>query len=234
MESYGEKQNGSEYDGNGVKGINAQNNSAGENDSMKEENAGKPEESKEEEEKEEAQNKGPTKQANITDVIDFFTSNPNPDDSILHNFTEANGFETHQFETITYRLATIAAEFLRGGKMNKSGLDVSQVDPEQLSMGIEIEQEHTPNLAVAKKIALDHLSEMPDYYTRMKQMEDQYKSESGAAAVPKQEGDNGDGNGEGEGYPDKPEGDKVEPQYGGYDTVQEPYTYIPWDQRAPH
>jgi len=42
---------------------------------------------------------------------------------------------------------------------------------QQLSKGIKIEQEHTSNPAIAKEIALDHLSEMPDYYDRLDDME---------------------------------------------------------------
>ena len=44
-------------------------------------------------------------------------------------------------------------------------------DQDQLAMGIEIEKEHTDNEDIAKAIAKDHLSEMPDYYTKLKQME---------------------------------------------------------------
>jgi hypothetical protein len=42
----------------------------------------------------------------------------------------------------------------------------------QLEMGIKIEQEHTTNSNVAREIALDHLTELPDYYTRLKKMEE--------------------------------------------------------------
>jgi hypothetical protein len=45
------------------------------------------------------------------------------------------------------------------------------VDPEQLKMGIEVEKEHTTNSEVARLIALAHLDELPDYYTRLKKME---------------------------------------------------------------
>jgi Protein of unknown function (DUF5661) len=41
----------------------------------------------------------------------------------------------------------------------------------QLKIGIEIEKEHTSNLDVARKIALDHLFEDPKYYTKLKKME---------------------------------------------------------------
>ena len=47
----------------------------------------------------------------------------------------------------------------------------------QLKMGIKIELEHTTNKKVAEKIAKDHLDEFPDYYTRLKKMENLAKKE---------------------------------------------------------
>lgn len=53
------------------------------------------------------------------------------------------------------------------------------IDPKQLAMGIEVEKEHTSNPSVARTIALAHLTEMGDYYTHLKDMEDKYsKGES--------------------------------------------------------
>jgi len=47
---------------------------------------------------------------------------------------------------------------------------IDQIENE-LSMGIDVEKEHTSDESVAKEIALDHLKELPDYYTRLKKME---------------------------------------------------------------
>lgn len=41
----------------------------------------------------------------------------------------------------------------------------------QLEMGISVEKEHTKIDSVARKIALQHLDEFPDYYTRLKKAE---------------------------------------------------------------
>jgi len=41
----------------------------------------------------------------------------------------------------------------------------------QLSKGIKVELEHTPDIAVAREIALDHLNEFPDYYDRLEKVE---------------------------------------------------------------
>jgi len=44
-------------------------------------------------------------------------------------------------------------------------------DPKQLEMGVKVEMEHTKNKEVALCIALDHIIEFPDYYTRLHKME---------------------------------------------------------------
>jgi hypothetical protein len=41
----------------------------------------------------------------------------------------------------------------------------------QLRKGIKVEQEHTGDVALAREIALDHLNEFPDYYTRLDKAE---------------------------------------------------------------
>ena len=52
----------------------------------------------------------------------------------------------------------------------KHRMDVSFIQ-KQLDMGEPIEHEHTKNHTLAKEIALQHLDEIPDYYTRLKKME---------------------------------------------------------------
>lgn len=42
----------------------------------------------------------------------------------------------------------------------------------QLKKGIDVEKEHTGDIALAREIALDHLSEFPDYYDRLKNAEE--------------------------------------------------------------
>ena len=50
----------------------------------------------------------------------------------------------------------------------KAKLHPNQIHPGELRMGIRVELEHTDDLNVAKKIALDHLAENPYYYTALK------------------------------------------------------------------
>ena len=43
----------------------------------------------------------------------------------------------------------------------------NQVDPNQLSIGVQVEMEHTNDPDVAKEIAMDHLTEDPQYYSKL-------------------------------------------------------------------
>lgn len=56
-------------------------------------------------------------------------------------------------------------QHLTGGKGDN--LSDYDVDEDQLLIGIAVEMEHTNNKDVAKEIALDHLSEIDDYYTKL-------------------------------------------------------------------
>ena len=58
----------------------------------------------------------------------------------------------------------------------KHRLDVSFIQ-KQLDMGEPIEHEHTKDHELAMDIALQHLDEIPDYYTRLKKMETSAKKE---------------------------------------------------------
>lgn len=47
---------------------------------------------------------------------------------------------------------------------------------EQIRKGIKIEYEHTDSRVEAERIAMDHLTEIPDYYDRLSKMEEEAKS----------------------------------------------------------
>lgn len=56
----------------------------------------------------------------------------------------------------------------------------------QLRAGIKVEKEHTTDVDIAKEIALDHLNEKPDYYERLKQVEEaSYRGNIGMMEVAK-------------------------------------------------
>lgn len=58
----------------------------------------------------------------------------------------------------------------------KHGVSLEQLQ-KQLEMGLKVETEHTEDMDVAKKIALDHLNEDPDYYTKLAKMEGKNENE---------------------------------------------------------
>ncbi|NIT79606.1 MAG: hypothetical protein GWN58_33150 [Anaerolineae bacterium] len=47
---------------------------------------------------------------------------------------------------------------------------------EQLDMGQKVEMEHTTDPEVAREIARDHLTEDPEYYTKLKTIEPEHGS----------------------------------------------------------
>jgi len=65
--------------------------------------------------------------------------------------------------------------FVKKGKAFDKGITEKDVDAKELEMGIKVEYEHTDNAEIAKRIALDHLVELPDYYTRLARMEEEGK-----------------------------------------------------------
>ena len=57
---------------------------------------------------------------------------------------------------VTHGMATTVGE---GG--------IRRYDPEEIGSGVEREMEHTQNPAEALKIAMDHLNERSDYYSKL-------------------------------------------------------------------
>ena len=74
---------------------------------------------------------------------------------------------------------------IKGGKADKLSIediakkhDVSVESIKgQIDMGKKIEMEHVDDIKLAEEISMDHLEEIPDYYTRLKKMEKEAKKE---------------------------------------------------------
>lgn len=64
---------------------------------------------------------------------------------------------------------------LRGGYGD--GVDLTKFELKQLLMGIKVEMEHTSDKMTALEITTDHLQEIPDYYTRLHELEEAYEKE---------------------------------------------------------
>lgn len=54
---------------------------------------------------------------------------------------------------------------LKGGAGDNTPSD--KINPNQLSLGVQIEMEHSNDPEIAKEIAMDHLTEDPEYYTKL-------------------------------------------------------------------
>lgn len=71
------------------------------------------------------------------------------------------------------------------------GVDWARIELEEFRQGMEVELEHGrrdpatdvtgDDLLLTGKIALAHLNEFPDYYTRLERMEEEAKREHGSA-----------------------------------------------------
>ncbi len=74
---------------------------------------------------------------------------------------------------------------IKGGKTDKlsikdvadkHNISLKKIEIE-LEIGIKIEMEHTDSEVIAREIALDHLFEFPDYYSRLTKMEKRAEKE---------------------------------------------------------
>jgi hypothetical protein len=100
-------------------------------------------------------------------IIKWFIENPYPDDNLIHGLAEKLGMDPEGFEKEVY---AVLSSFISEGY--SKGKDVKH-DTNELKMGIEVEYEHSTNQLISRKIAMDHLVEIPDYYTRLKRMEEE-------------------------------------------------------------
>ena len=64
-----------------------------------------------------------------------------------------------------YPMRDIRAHGLSKGKR------ISDFNPDDLDRGIQVEYEHTNRRPLARKIAMDHLTEDPRYYEKLERME---------------------------------------------------------------
>jgi len=95
---------------------------------------------------------------------------------------------------VTERKSFTRAEAQRYGSEIGIDWETAPFDLEQLRMGMDVELEHglhdsATNVSgddphVTAKIALAHLNEFPDYYTRLEKMEEEAKRDWAGAARP--------------------------------------------------
>lgn len=72
-------------------------------------------------------------------------------------------------------------DILKGGLADKLSLeDIAKMHDvtldklkTELELGLKVEAEHTSDKKLAREIALDHLTEMPNYYSKLAKMENE-------------------------------------------------------------
>lgn len=111
-------------------------------------------------------------------IINFFRNNSYPVNDDVIEFMKDLNLDENEFKKLIYDLLS---DYVRMGNIKNK--EDSEFNQDQLSMGIDVEMEHTPedNLFyrfIAKSITKDHLSEdglEDDYYTGLKEMEKKFK-----------------------------------------------------------
>lgn len=83
-----------------------------------------------------------------------------------------------EYSSMIIDLYKTSKEYLEGGLAEKMDVNPEDVDKKELEMGKEVEKEHTNNMKMRTQISLDHLSEIPGYYTRLKKMEEEAKADN--------------------------------------------------------
>lgn len=116
------------------------------------------------------------KEENKEELLDFFMQNSEPKDSAVHDLADKLNMKPDDLEHEVYSILTA---FTAGGFAKEKGFTEKDADPKELKMGIEVEYEHLNKkskyaTALAKRIAIDHLAEMPDYYTKLAVMEGEH------------------------------------------------------------
>lgn len=107
-------------------------------------------------------------------ILEFFKDKPDVTDEDIRDFAKKQGYSE---EEIKNKIYSVLSDFLSAGRATEKNIDKSDVDKRELNTGINVEKEHTVDKAISGKIALDHLAEIPDYYNRLKDMEEQADKE---------------------------------------------------------
>ena len=104
-----------------------------------------------------------SKAEQLDEVLLFFRENPSAPRADFLALDKALGITREDLENLEFELCKSLCSKI--GKNVNHGDET--VDEAQLEKGIEHEMEHTNDEYIARLIALDHLSEMPDYYTKL-------------------------------------------------------------------
>lgn len=108
-----------------------------------------------------------SKPEQLDEVLLFFRENPSSSRQDLLALDKALGVSKEEIENLEFDLCKALCS--RIGKHVSHG--VEKVDAAELEKGIQHEAEHTNDQYLARLIALDHLYELPDYYSRLSKID---------------------------------------------------------------
>ena len=98
-------------------------------------------------------------------IIGHIKEYPEIDAHELKEFCQEHEITIGDFSGAMYKL--LSSFFVAGESSRFPG----RYSRAEMVMGIPVEMEHTTCRLIAEKIAMDHLAEIPDYYTRLAAME---------------------------------------------------------------
>ena len=116
------------------------------------------------------------------EIEKFLKKNPKPKDKEIHDLADKLGINPHKFEEHVYMILgglLKKEDKIPGGRADKltskdiadkHKVSVEKIE-KQIAIGVKVEMEHVDSKDLAREISLDHLEEMPDYYTRLAKME---------------------------------------------------------------
>lgn len=105
-------------------------------------------------------------------ILELFKNKENISNKDIINWAKKEGYSELEVEDT---VCEILSDFLSVGKAKEEDIRKKDVNKKELEDGKKVEMEHVEDDQLAEKIALDHLAEIPDYYNRLKKMEEQAK-----------------------------------------------------------
>jgi hypothetical protein len=106
-------------------------------------------------------------------ILELFKNKENISNEDIINWAKKEGYSELEVENT---VCEILSNFLSVGKAKEEDIRKKDVSKKELKDGKKVEMEHVKDEQLAEKIALDHLAEIPDYYNRLKKMEEQAKN----------------------------------------------------------
>lgn len=108
-----------------------------------------------------------SKAEQLDEVLLFFRENPSASRQDLLALDKALGVSKEEIENLEFELCKALCSKI--GKHVNHGEET--VDKDELEKGVQHEMEHTNDQYIARLIVLDHLYEIPDYYTQLEKID---------------------------------------------------------------